>query len=157
MVLPSEHAVVVGRDCMSALGILNSGLPTGLESMRDFILEPAEDQKDVMTAQTFVPDDQREWLMLAIQAALYKKAALPKTGHCTVPEDVVHLLMPLGVTVYRNQYPVPRTLHPMLDEFVRMWLTEGVIGIAAVDTMWNNPLAFSRKKDAEGQWTKKLV
>jgi hypothetical protein len=138
---------------MSALGILISGLPTGLESMCDFVLEPAADQKDIMTAQTFVPHNKREWLLLAIQAALNKNAALPKTGHCTVSEAMVHLPMPPGVTVYWNH--VPWTLHPMLDEFVAKLLAEGVIGVAPVDTMWNNPLTLARKKDTEGQWTKK--
>jgi hypothetical protein len=155
MVLPSDHAIVIGRDCMSALGILIIGLPTGLESMREFVSAPVADQKDVMTAQTFLPDDQREWLMSAIQMALDKNAALPKTGHCTVPEAVVHLPTPPGVTVYRNQYPIPQTLHPMLDEFVAKWLSEGVIDIAPVDTTWNNPLTLARKKDSEGLWTKK--
>jgi hypothetical protein len=108
-----------------------------------------------MTVREYLPEADRAWLMEAIQPVLNDNTELPKTGCCTVPEYVVHLPTPEGVSVYRNQYPLPLSQHSLMDKFVSTWLQEGDIAKAPVNTTWNNPLMLAKKKDLNGEWTKK--
>ncbi|CAI4220374.1 unnamed protein product [Auanema sp. JU1783] len=91
--------------------------------------------------------------MNSIQPYLDRNSAIPIQTHCTLPNSVITLETPPGITAYRRQYPVPVAYQSILREQVQKWLNDGVIELAAPNTEWNSPILFVKKKDAQGNYT----
>ena len=73
---------------------------------------------------------------------------------CTHKASIVHLKTGSASPIFRNQYPVPRSLNPVVQQQVDEWLALGVIIPCPHGCPWNSPLLVVRKKDAKGEWSK---
>lgn len=71
-----------------------------------------------------------------------------------VPESIIRLDTPAGITAYHPSYKVPETLKPILQEQIDKWLSDSIITRAPVNTAWNSPLTFTPKKDIDSNFTK---
>jgi hypothetical protein len=98
---------------------------------------------------------EREKLLSALTPYLEENESIPKDSFCTVPESVIELDTPPGVSSFRRQYPLPHAMEPIIKETVDKWLADGTIERAPTDTAWNSPLTLAPKKDAFGNLTGK--
>lgn len=92
-------------------------------------------------------DDPRIRDALAINDAI--------TGFCTLPESEVtlHVDPSLISTLYRKQYPVPKSAESAVDECVQRWFDSGRIDLAPPNCPYNAALCVALKKDAFGAFT----
>jgi hypothetical protein len=77
------------------------------------------------------------------------------TGFCNLPESMVKLEIPTDKRdgIYRKQYNIPFSLHPLTDQIIDRWYAEGRIVLAPPGCPYNNALTIAPKKDDEGKLT----
>ena len=88
-----------------------------------------------------------------IREALARNDAI--TGFCILPESVVTLQVDPSLisTLYRKQYPVPKSAESAVDECVKRWYDSGRIDLAPPNCPFNSALCVALKKDAFGAFT----
>ncbi|KAF7720674.1 hypothetical protein EC973_006544 [Apophysomyces ossiformis] len=146
--------ISIGLDLMPKLGL---GI-TGIAASWDDQME--KNSKDSIINDIFKPNDspagttaKRHVFFQAIQPSLHGNANIPSSSFCTIPESIICLDTPEGLTSYRRQYNLPVVYESKVQEAVDTWLKEGTIERAPVDTAWNSPLTLAPKKDASGNYT----
>ncbi|KAG0162196.1 hypothetical protein DFQ30_002752 [Apophysomyces sp. BC1015] len=156
MALAEGVEVSVGTDIMTELGIGMTGLTLSWDK-RQLKLEQKEDPHTII-----VPNDspvgteaEREKLMLALTPYIDANKSIPKDSFCTVPESVIELDTPEGVTSFHGQHPLPYAMEPLIKETIDKWMAEGTSERAPTNTAWNSPLTLAPKKDAFGNLTGK--
>ena len=156
MDLAFRHPCQIGTDLMPKLGIAITGLASSW------------DTQDEKSPETDIPNDvpepnnspagtqqERENFIRAVQPSLDANAKIPSNSFCTVPESIIHIDTPEGVTSYRRQYPLPVVSETKIQEVVDTWLKDKTIELAPTDTAWNSPLTLAPKKDMFGNFTDK--
>lgn len=153
MELPRKHPMCIGTDFMFELGIGYTGLATSWDT-------PAKSLDDESNHTPYEPGDAPAGTaveMLSFQQAIQKdlenNAKIPPGAFCNIPESIIELNTPEGVSCYRRQYEFPLTRRKIVKETVEQWEKEGTIKEvpANIDNRWNSPLTFAPKKDATGK------
>jgi predicted aspartyl protease len=111
-VLESANGVsgILGTNILPQLGISITNLPVDLPD-----ISPCP--TPALPSEPAPPTD-----FSAIQDALGRNAALPKTTHCTHPASIVKLDINDGTPIYQRQYPIPHHLHSVVQETIHTWL-----------------------------------
>ncbi|KAF7720830.1 hypothetical protein EC973_005985 [Apophysomyces ossiformis] len=133
--LPQGMDVLLGFDIIPKLGIALVSIATKWDDSKQNsnnsdkiidILEP--NNSPARTAK------EHATFITAIQPYINANEAILKTSFCTVSESIVELPTPAGQYAYQYQYPIPFKLKPVIDEVVKIWLMEGTIIRAPVNT-----------------------
>ena len=154
--LSENTTMTIGLDLMSKLGISIHGLATKWDDDTRTPTVSNETYKDVPTPNESPAgtDDEHKEFLNAIQPYLQENAAISKDTFCNVPQSVVKLETPPGVTSYRPQYTLPEAAMGEVKKQIQEWLADGVIEIAPTSSAWNSPLTLAPKKDAAGNYVK---
>ena len=102
--------------------------------------------------QDFEP--RRKLIMINLDPHLKINAAI--TGFCTDPASIIDLTVRAGDErhVHRPQYPLARSLWPVIDEILKKWLEKGTItNKVPKNCPFNSPLLAAPKKDIHGNKT----
>lgn len=152
MPLSEGSEVVIGLDLMSKIGIAITGMATSwtkLTQAQEDPVVPFEKPNDSPAGTK----EEHDRFMSHIKPLLEANAMIPKTSFCTVPESIVELNTPEGVTSHRRQYALPIKAQQDIEDTIKKWEADGTIEAAPVNTAWNSPLTLAPKKDAEGNYT----
>lgn len=164
----NEFTVSIGTDFMSSLGMGIYGLPTSYDDKnstdelveankrfnnRSDLLESIDAENATLEHCPACGPDEYIAAMKFIQIYIDENQRIPKGVFCTIPESIVHLDTPPGVTVYKKPYPVPLILHDVVDEAVKDWLDNGIVKITSANVGWNTPLTVVKKIDGKGNIT----
>ena len=143
---PSGIAVVIGRDLQSEVGISISGL---MPPMASAAREPSPD----VSPSLFDPDESNIHHSLnthpSFLQAIDRNQSISSNTFCNLPEAVVNLETGDNPPVYRRQYPIPHSVHPVVDKQVNEWLANGKVVESPRGCQWNLPLLVALKKDSE--------
>ena len=149
--------ISIGLDLMPTLGISLHGLAVSWDTINvnkdeGAITVPDDVRPNESPAGTKEDHDK---FLENIKPFILRNQNIPTSSFCTIPESVITIDTPEGVTSYRRQYPLPESYHVMLRETIDTWLRNGTIKKAPVNTEWNSPLTFAPKKDELGNYTGK--
>ena len=150
-----KEDVIIGADLMPHIGLAITGLAVRWDDEEEDSSENEMADSDSPNDAPAGSIDERKAFFDGINKFLEDNANIPSTTFCNIPESVVELPTPEGVTSYHRQYPIPFKLRPVIDAAVEKWLKDGVIVKAPVNTSWNSPLTLADKKDAYGNKTGK--
>lgn len=158
--LASNIQASIGMDLISKLGIQISGIATSWfldnKSNTSSLEDTSESNLNLKPNDSPAgTEEQQALLKKTIQPLLDENVHIPKDSYCTVPEFIVELNTPEGVTSYRRQYDLPVASEVIVQETIDNWLADGTIEPAPVNTSWNSPITLAPKKDAMGNYTGK--
>ncbi|EIE87344.1 hypothetical protein RO3G_12055 [Rhizopus delemar RA 99-880] len=156
MNLTNDHDMSIGTDFMSKLGIGLTGLPykwddskVSLDNSKvpehkfnDFseLLNKVDDEMSELENCPAGSSNEYQQALNYIKPLIQLNQAIPKGSFCTIPESVVSIETPEGVTSYRRPYPVPLAYHEIVQDQIDEWLENGVIKRAPANTEWNSAL-----------------
>ena len=102
MPLSENTQVVIGLDLMPKVGTAISGLATSWLKLTKTQEDPVvpDHENDIPNNSPVGTQEEQNKFMEYIQPLLKENAMIPKSSFCTVPESVVELKTPEGVTSY---------------------------------------------------------
>jgi hypothetical protein len=126
--LPEDTPMLIGLDILADLGIGIVGIPVDYPDakIKPAVIE-AEEPHDIISSELNGDEldlefkKERDSFLHEIQPVLTEHVQSPLTQpgtFCTVPESVVKLPIPDDQQLYVQQYPIPHTLQPLMDEAV---------------------------------------
>ena len=171
MNLTENHDMSIGTDYMSALGIGLVGLPKSWDQIdcnninsskkisnskynnnSDLLNDVDNEILDLENSPAGTTVEYNEAISF-IQPYVNSNQKIPKGSFCTIPESVVSLNTPEGVTSFRRPYPVPLAYHKVVDDQIKEWLENGFIKRAPANVEWNSPLTVVKKTNGKGEVT----
>ena len=83
---------------------------------------------------------QKQIFDATIAAALERNQTIDIREHCQLPEAEINIDTPPGKVSWRPQYKIPERYKPHVDELVKYWEDNCIIGRGGIDTQWNIPI-----------------
>ncbi|KAG1121361.1 hypothetical protein G6F42_012503 [Rhizopus arrhizus] len=139
---------ILGYEILPKLGIALTGVAHNFDDAVVFD-DSINDEVIPNNSPAGSIEDQRHFIE-EIKPLLDANQLIPKHSFCTVPESVIHLNTVEGEVVNIPQYPIPYKLRPKIQEQIEIWLANGTIEKAPVNTKWKSPLTLAAKKDSQG-------
>jgi len=171
MNLTDNHDMSIGTDYMSALGIGLVGLPQSWNDTNDkfhmnnshnssskynnnsdLLNSVDNDNNDLENSPAGTIAEYNEAIDF-IQSHIQSNQKIPIGSFCTIPESVVSLNTPDGITSFRRPYPVPLAYHKVVDDQIKEWLDNRFIKRAPANVEWNSPLTVVKKTNGKGEVT----
>ena len=152
-----ETPISVGTDLMPLLGLGITGLQQQFPEKVGVYKEEEETINDHLqpNRSPVGTPTERDKFMAVIQPHIDANQAIPPTSLCPLPEAVVRIDTPEGVSSWRRQYDLPIAYRDMVRETIREREQNGTIVRAPVDTTFNTPIMLAPKKDSAGNYTKR--
>jgi len=148
-----DCACIVGADLYPQLGVailFPSTLPSSAYVPPQLIDKtPTPQQARQSDTTTSLPEPVR--LHEPLNEALRANQSIPTTAFCTLPYAQVDILLKPHTPIFKRQYPIPKSLEPVLRRQVDEWLADDRITLASPNTEYNLPLTVAPKKDSHGK------
>lgn len=154
MNLSFNSKISIGLDLMSKLGIGIYGLPTTFDEVKQKPNDNIEIGRDLIPNECPAGTEVEHKEFLGhIQPFIDQNMSIQPGSFCTIPESVITIDTPDGVTSYRRQYPLPESCKQAIRETVDKWVKEGTIVRAPANTSWNSALTVVSKRNSKGEIT----
>ncbi|OAD76006.1 hypothetical protein PHYBLDRAFT_165981 [Phycomyces blakesleeanus NRRL 1555(-)] len=115
----------IGTDLMPRLGMAITNLATTWDDQKsDSLSENTPDDVPEPNKSPAGTSEEQKQFTEAIEQSIRSNKLIPKTSFCTIPESIIHIDTPEGVTSYRRQYPLLVVYEPRIQETVNTWLAD---------------------------------
>jgi len=158
--MPEGYDLLIGMDTFYEFGFGISDLPGLDRGVQHMAPHPIEDERSALAPLTTPAIEEttgykalREVVLGHIRPLLDENKKIPKDSFCTLPESVVHLRTPEGVSAWKREYKFPHFHEPIVQEAIDEWLRNGTIRKLTKPSEFNIPMILVGKKDLKGKKT----